>query len=207
MTNKICDGCETVAHCLKNGCVPKTSKQTEALKLALEALLSWGKGFPDNWGDLDAEAVTAIREALAEESSGTEQPAHSEAYWQNKITIAYAEGWLKGQVRVKQQPAQHDWNSDFHLRGILANELKCWHRLTEDEAKNLLKFCTQLVIQSHQDWKLVPVKPTRDMSDAGGSAVRVCYSNRKGDRKEGEMMCDYIYRKMLNAAPQKEQDK
>lgn len=41
------------------------SKQTEALKLALEALLGWGKGFPDNWGDLDTEAVTAIREALA----------------------------------------------------------------------------------------------------------------------------------------------
>ena len=48
------------------------SKQTEALKLALEALLGWGKGFPDNWGDLDTEAVTAIREALAEQPA---QPA------------------------------------------------------------------------------------------------------------------------------------
>ena len=44
-----------------------TDKKDEALKLALEALLSWGKGFPDNWGDLDTEAVTAIREALAEQ--------------------------------------------------------------------------------------------------------------------------------------------
>ena len=58
------------------------NKQTEALKLALEALEGWGKGFPDNWGDLDTEAITAIREALAlvnevdqEESSGTEQSA------------------------------------------------------------------------------------------------------------------------------------
>lgn len=48
------------------------SKQTEAMKLALEALLSWGKGFPDNWGDLDTEAVTALREAMAE------QPAQQE---------------------------------------------------------------------------------------------------------------------------------
>ena len=39
--------------------------QTEALNLALEALEGWGKGFPDNWGDLDTEAVTALREALA----------------------------------------------------------------------------------------------------------------------------------------------
>ena len=42
------------------------SKKDEALKLALEALEGWGKGFPDNWGDLDTEAVTAIKEALAQ---------------------------------------------------------------------------------------------------------------------------------------------
>ena len=39
----------------------------EAMKLALDALEGWGKGFPDNWGDLDTEAVTALREALAEQ--------------------------------------------------------------------------------------------------------------------------------------------
>ena len=79
----------------------------EALKLALEALNS----FPTkHLTPFISSARTAIREALAseasEESSGTEQSAHSEAYWQNKISIAYAQGWLKGQVRVKQQPAQ-----------------------------------------------------------------------------------------------------
>ena len=141
----------------------KEAPARSALKLALEALRGC-YGYTTGDGVNRTRAITAIREALAEESSGTEQPTHSEAYWKNKITIAYAEGWLKGQGHVKQQPAQ-------------------------------------------QDWKLVPVKPTRDMSNAGGSAVRVCYSNRKGDWKEGEMMCDYIYRKMLNAAPQKEQDK
>ena len=29
---------------------------------------------------------------------------------------------------------------EFPLRGILASELKCWHRLTEDEQINLLAF-------------------------------------------------------------------
>ena len=88
------------------------TKQTEALKLALEAL-EWAEFLADNCEATcqDAKhsvdtAITAIREALAEESSGTEQPVHSEAYWQKKISIAYAEGWLKGQGRVKQQPAQ-----------------------------------------------------------------------------------------------------
>ena len=50
-----------------------------ALKLALEALLGWGKGFPDNWGDLDTEAITALREALTSvpdsASKAIEQPA------------------------------------------------------------------------------------------------------------------------------------
>ena len=31
----------------------------EAMKLALDALEGWGKGFPDNWGDLDTEAVAS----------------------------------------------------------------------------------------------------------------------------------------------------
>ena len=55
--------------------------EREALKLALEALLSWGKGFPDNWGDIDTEAVTAIKEALA-------QPEQEPVVWmyQDKST-------------------------------------------------------------------------------------------------------------------------
>lgn len=58
------------------------TKQTEALKLALEALLSWGKGFPDNWGDLDTEAVTAIKEALAQQSdSVSNEPALDALKW------------------------------------------------------------------------------------------------------------------------------
>jgi hypothetical protein len=44
----------------------------DTLKLALEALEGWGKGFPDNWGDLDTEAVNAIKEVLAQPEQSTE---------------------------------------------------------------------------------------------------------------------------------------
>ena len=37
----------------------------EALELALEALESWVKGFPDLVEDLDKQAITAIKQALA----------------------------------------------------------------------------------------------------------------------------------------------
>jgi len=36
------------------------------------------------------------------------------------------------------QPVQE--HHEFPLRGLLASELKCWHRLTEDEQINLLAF-------------------------------------------------------------------
>ena len=35
---KICDECETVAHCTKHGCIPKVSAKDSAMRLALEAL-------------------------------------------------------------------------------------------------------------------------------------------------------------------------
>jgi hypothetical protein len=38
----------------------------KALDLALEALESWAKGFPDLVGDLDKQAITAIKQARSE---------------------------------------------------------------------------------------------------------------------------------------------
>jgi len=40
--------------------------QRETLKLALAVLEEWRKGFPDDWTDFDAEAITAIEESLAQ---------------------------------------------------------------------------------------------------------------------------------------------
>jgi len=52
------------------------TKQTEALKLALEALEGlWKDGFEGYPAVLHENAITAIREALAEESPGAEHPA------------------------------------------------------------------------------------------------------------------------------------
>lgn len=47
-------------------------------------------------------------------------------------------------------------------------------------------------------WKLVPVEPTVEMMDAGGAATRRCYQHLNKD----EVMCSYVYRHMLAAAPQ-----
>jgi hypothetical protein len=84
----ICDECETVAHCLKNGCVPKQPSKDEALKMALEALDNsydyvaeeadrvermYGN-YPTRQGKVKGlrqderkhmEAITAIKQALA----------------------------------------------------------------------------------------------------------------------------------------------
>lgn len=47
-------------------------------------------------------------------------------------------------------------------------------------------------------YKLVPVEPTVEMMDAGGAATRRCYQHLN----KGEVMCSYVYRHMLDAAPQ-----
>ena len=86
----ICDECETVAHCMKNGCVPKTTKKDEALRLALEALThgcppDCKDGMTDSggihpWGEAalvpcpNCEALTALREALAEQPAPVAEP-------------------------------------------------------------------------------------------------------------------------------------
>jgi len=63
----ICDQCETVAHCIKHGCVPKQPapvSKDEALKLALEAL---EKSIAITMANIDLrnKAITAIKQALA----------------------------------------------------------------------------------------------------------------------------------------------
>lgn len=49
-----------------------------------------------------------------------------------------------------------------------------------------------------EGWKLVPVESTVEMMDAGGAATRRCYQHLN----KGEVMCSYVYRHMLDAAPQ-----
>lgn len=57
---------------------------------------------------------------------------------------------------LMEQPAQQEQH-EFPLRGILASELKCWHRLTEEEAANLLAFVKRATPQPAQRKPLPPV--------------------------------------------------
>ena len=42
MTNKICDGCETVAHCMKNGCISKLDTLAMAREAGIDVDTAWG---------------------------------------------------------------------------------------------------------------------------------------------------------------------
>lgn len=99
------------------------------LKLALEALNEWGKGFPDLVGDLDKQAISAIKEALAQEPF---------EYW-NAV-----EGWVKidevrdhmdsvgcgtiyktaGEDRVPLCIAQRTWVNATTWRGLTIEDKK-----------------------------------------------------------------------------------
>jgi hypothetical protein len=73
----ICDECETVAHCLKNGCVPKQPSKDEVLKLALYALEKISRthyhietppieSLEEKMRRIADKAITAIKQALKE---------------------------------------------------------------------------------------------------------------------------------------------
>lgn len=60
-----------------------------------------------------------------------------------------------------------------------------------------------LPVSGQGDGVMVPVKPTDEMLDAGGAATRRVYSgawNLEPDTV-GMVMCEYVYRAMLAAAP------
>jgi len=59
----ICDECETVAHCLKNGCVPKQPSKDEVLKMALETFERVSEEFHIHQM---TTAITAIKQALSD---------------------------------------------------------------------------------------------------------------------------------------------
>ena len=63
----ICDQCETVAHCMKNGCVPKTTVQQDIPDLIAGAL-----------GVSRGTAYDMMREALAEQPAPVAEPRKQE---------------------------------------------------------------------------------------------------------------------------------
>ena len=89
----------------------------EALKLALKRAFNLGQTY---WQQVDSE-----------------YPIH---WKKGDVTLASFNQLVEDTIReaLAEQPAQQ--TDEFLLRGILASQLKCWHRLTEDEAKNLVAF-------------------------------------------------------------------
>ncbi len=84
---KICDECETVAHCTKHGCIPKVSAKDSAMRLALEALkelvaqteIGLFAVRHDHVAMQNArQTITALREALAEQPAPVQEPVIGE---------------------------------------------------------------------------------------------------------------------------------
>ena len=122
MTNIICNECETVAHCMKNGCVPKTTKKDEALRLALEALeaVVWLSGATYTATErrkLVDDAINALREAMTEQTSGEATIAQQEPVAKVCHDLDGHIGWNpnlrqlpdEGNALYTSPPAQRTW--------------------------------------------------------------------------------------------------
>ena len=113
-----------------------------ALKLALEALEVWKGYYATHWDKSDEQAITAIREALANkcvcgepDTPGTHRTdgpclAEQSAEIPQSITCPFCEsqhvpGWL------------HDYNMDRMKKPANANAGKPWVGLTPEECKFL----------------------------------------------------------------------
>jgi hypothetical protein len=80
----ICDECETVAHCRKNGCVPKQPSKDEVLKMALYALDiedAACRYMKDETPSQIVEAITAIKQALAAPVQQSRSDVEPVAWW------------------------------------------------------------------------------------------------------------------------------
>ena len=85
MTNIICNECETVAHCMNNGCVPKQP--------AYRAVKTYHEGKPVYVAEQPASTLEELY-ALSREVSA-EQPAVPDAIHHTDLgdTLEYIQGW------------------------------------------------------------------------------------------------------------------
>jgi len=92
----ICNECETVAHCTSHGCIPKTTKKDEALKLALEALENTTPtGFNMKRDKQFFDAITALREALAEQPKESPKFDPNESFEREKAAVARVREFMR----------------------------------------------------------------------------------------------------------------
>ena len=86
-------------------------------------------------------------------SFGLFNPKQEPVAWMNdEGHIVTDQKWAKDQhyttplYTTPPQPKEPEQGkpNEFLLRGILASELKCWHRLTADEAQNIIHFVQKM---------------------------------------------------------------
>lgn len=79
--------------------------------------------------------------------------------------------------------------NEYGVRGYLAATLKCWHRLTGDEAAELVAMTQRLsglyqptsLQEGMAGWKLVPIEPTEEMLAAAHDGDREYTLRNFGD--------------------------
>ena len=69
-----------------------------------------------------------------------EQPAQQQCFYCGGESGDHGSRCPAQQELEQDEHAPNCGSEEFMLRGILASEIKCWHRLTGDEAQNLLDF-------------------------------------------------------------------
>jgi hypothetical protein len=175
----ICNECETVAHCLKNGCVPKQPTKDRALKLALEALESCDASHitdgGNQWHDekLVDKAITAIKQALEQPVQQSRSDVEPVAWLVERQHFGFRDHGLKFGPFWKLDDAIEWCDSNHVLREL---------------------YTTPPAAPVPEEWRLVPAKLTEAMQDA---AMAYVYINgfTRGDGPHN------VYRAMLAAAP------
>ena len=117
------------------------TKDKELLDLALEALESWVKGFPDLVEDLDKQAITAIKQALAAPvqepvatvTSESGNPDVTMSWWHEPplpvgtklytTPPAANRQWI-GLTEDEREQHRDDWRSNIHDKEFRAIEAK-----------------------------------------------------------------------------------
>jgi hypothetical protein len=121
----------------------------EAMKLALEALRKSMQG--NLVFDEAMKSFKALEEALAKQEQG-------------KSFFKFREC---EDSQVNQTKQEHGEQDEFLLRGVLAGELKCWHRLTADESQNLIDFVKNMGAKQEQGEPVAHINQNGVIHEAG----------------------------------------
>ena len=144
----------------------------EAMNLAFEvmqAAIKSGDWKVDGACDPDM-ALRALEEALANHSEDNldmvKQEHPIERNFCERCGKRAFDGIHTCTPPAKQEQGEQD---EFLLRGVLASELKCWHRLTADESQNLIDFVKNMGAKQEQG------EPVAEVTSETGAEVTMSW--------------------------------